>query len=60
MMPVKVKSKGKLPNSFDARNKWPGWISGPADQVRISNVSHNLISTGKKFFFLIKIIIIII
>ncbi|KAK6638876.1 hypothetical protein RUM43_007146 [Polyplax serrata] len=32
MMPVKVKKVGKLPNSFDARNKWPGWILGPADQ----------------------------
>lgn len=31
MMPV-MKTVSRLPRSFDARNKWPGLVSGPFDQ----------------------------
>lgn len=56
MMPVKVKNIERLPRSFDARQKWPGWVSGPTDQVRpLTRISyeqpHKLDTDCNNFFF---------
>ena len=32
MNPIKVYVNGRLPNSFDSREKWPGWVHGIRDQ----------------------------